>query len=183
MLTLSDQGSPQSVSSIWSRQCRKKTFIIYLKRHFGHFYNCLHRKLSFFPTSSAARDENVGISVTLRGQLTVEQKSVVVHHIWLITVMKCILINISPKPRNVQMENRKRTFYNYHQPPGKMSTLIGYKICWSFRCSWSIVCRCCSNHIFIFDLILGFNWLGRDNCKKRRVTFKFWDLVWLILEV
>ena len=28
-----------------------------------------------------------------------------------------------------------------------------------------------------------FNGLGKDNCKTRQVTFKFWDLVWLILEV
>ena len=40
---------------------------------------------------------------------------------------------------------------------------------------------CCSN--YIFDLTPGFNGLGEDNCKARRETFKFWDLVWLILEV
>ena len=28
-----------------------------------------------------------------------------------------------------------------------------------------------------------FNWLGKDNCKTRRETFQFWDLVRLILEV
>ena len=29
----------------------------------------------------------------------------------------------------------------------------------------------------------GFNWLGNDNCKTRHETFKFLDLVWLILEI
>ena len=29
----------------------------------------------------------------------------------------------------------------------------------------------------------GFNGLGKDKCKMRRESFKFWDLVWLILEV
>ena len=32
-------------------------------------------------------------------------------------------------------------------------------------------------------LTLGFNGLDKDNCKTRRETFTFWDLVWLILEV
>ena len=30
---------------------------------------------------------------------------------------------------------------------------------------------------------LSFNGLGKGNCKTRRESFKFWDLVWLILEV
>ena len=55
-------------------------------------------------------------------------------------------------------------------------TLVG-------RCSWSIACRRCSNYIFILDLTPGFNGLGKDNCKMRQQTFKFWDLVQFILEV
>ena len=35
----------------------------------------------------------------------------------------------------------------------------------------------------ILDLTSGFNGLGKDNCKTRRESFKFWDLVWLILEI
>ena len=54
---------------------------------------------------------------------------------------------------------------------------------WSLRCSWSITCWHCSNYIFILDIIPGCNWLGRDNCKKRRESFKFWDKVPLILEI
>ena len=42
--------------------------------------------------------------------------------------------------------------------------------------------RRCSNYIFIFGLTPGFSRLHEDNCKTRRETFKFWDLVWLILE-
>ena len=41
----------------------------------------------------------------------------------------------------------------------------------------------CSNYIFILDLTHAFNGLGKDNCKTRWETFKFWDLVWLILQV
>ena len=39
------------------------------------------------------------------------------------------------------------------------------------------------NYIFILDLTPSFNGLGKDNCKKRRETFKFGSLVCLILEV
>ena len=41
----------------------------------------------------------------------------------------------------------------------------------------------CSNYIFILDSTHGFNGLGEANCKTRRTTFKFWDLVRLMLEV
>ena len=37
--------------------------------------------------------------------------------------------------------------------------------------------------IFILGLTLGFNGLGKDNGNTRRKTFKFWDLVRLILEI
>ena len=47
----------------------------------------------------------------------------------------------------------------------------------SLRCSWSIACWRCSNNIFILDLAPGFRGLGKDNCKTRRETFKFSDLV------
>ena len=37
--------------------------------------------------------------------------------------------------------------------------------------------------IFILDLTIGFNRLRRDNCKTRRETIKFYDLVLLMLEI
>ena len=43
--------------------------------------------------------------------------------------------------------------------------------------------RRCSNQIFIFDLTPGFNGFGKDNCKRRRETFKVWHSVRFILEV
>ena len=46
----------------------------------------------------------------------------------------------------------------------------------------SDACRRCSNYIFILDLTPGFIGLGKDNCKTRWETFKFGDLVHLILE-
>ena len=48
--------------------------------------------------------------------------------------------------------------------------------CWSLRCS-----RRCSN--FILSLTPGFNILYQDNSKARGETFKFWNLVRLILEI
>ena len=54
--------------------------------------------------------------------------------------------------------------------------------CWSLRCSWIVACRRCSNYIFVLELTPGFNGLSKDNCKARRETFKFLDLVRLILE-
>ena len=53
----------------------------------------------------------------------------------------------------------------------------------SLRCSWSIACRCSSNCIFIIDLSRGFSGLGKDNCKTRRETIKFWYLIRLILKL
>ena len=43
-------------------------------------------------------------------------------------------------------------------------------------------CQRCSSYIFIL-LNISFNVLGKDNCKMRRETFKFGNLVQLILEV
>ena len=40
-----------------------------------------------------------------------------------------------------------------------------------------------ANYNFILDLTPGFNGLGKGNCKMTRVTFKFRDLVHLILEI
>ena len=52
----------------------------------------------------------------------------------------------------------------------------------SLSCSWSITYRRCSNYILNLDFTPGFNALGKDNCKTRRETFKFWDLVRIALE-
>ena len=72
----------------------------------------------------------------------------------------------------------------YRQTSNIRRTLISkQQICWSFRCNWIIACRRCSNYIFILDLTRGFKWLGKDNFRTRRETFKFWDLIRLILEV
>ena len=49
--------------------------------------------------------------------------------------------------------------------------------------SWSIAWRRCSNYIFILGLTSGFKGLGKDSCNARQETFKFWDIVRLILEI
>ena len=59
----------------------------------------------------------------------------------------------------------------------------GLSVMYLLRCSWSIACRHCSNYIFILDLTPGLNGLGKDNYKTRWETFRFWNLVRLILEV
>ena len=48
--------------------------------------------------------------------------------------------------------------------------------CRSLYCSWNTTCRRCSFYIFILDLILGFNGLGKDNCKTIWEKNKSWDL-------
>ena len=54
---------------------------------------------------------------------------------------------------------------------------------WSLRCSWSFACLHCFIYIFILDLTPHFSGLDKDNDKTRRETFKFWDLMRLILEI
>ena len=46
-----------------------------------------------------------------------------------------------------------------------------------------VVGAACSSYIFILDLTPGFNGLAKDECKTRWKSFKFWDLVRLILEI
>ena len=53
----------------------------------------------------------------------------------------------------------------------------------TFLYDFGNACRNCSNYIFILDLTPGFNGLNIGNGKMRRESFKFWDLVQLILEV
>ena len=55
--------------------------------------------------------------------------------------------------------------------------------CWSLRCNWSIADRRCSNYTIILDLTTGLRGLDKDNCWTGRETFKFCDLVRLILEI
>ena len=77
----------------------------------------------------------------------------------------------------------------YRKTSNISRTLVGNKIVdnsdvvGAAPTSWSIACRRCSNYIFILNLTPGFNGLSEDNCKRIQETFKFWDLVWLILEV
>ena len=54
---------------------------------------------------------------------------------------------------------------------------------WSLKRSWSIDCQRCTNCICILDLTAGFTVSGKDNRKTGRESFKFWDLVRLILDL
>ena len=68
-------------------------------------------------------------------------------------------------------------------------TLIGPgKFLWIFRERSTVrsliyIYMYISNHIFILYLTSGFNGLGKDNCKTRQESFKFCDLVHLILYI
>ena len=69
---------------------------------------------------------------------------------------------------------------NYRQTSNISRNLVGNK----FADNSDVVgAAACPNYIFILDLTPGFSALDKDNCKTRRETFKFWDLVCLILEI
>ena len=69
---------------------------------------------------------------------------------------------------------------NYRKTSNISRILVGNKIVDNSDVSAD---RRCSNYIFILNLTTGFNGLGKDHCKGRQETFKFGDLVRLILEV
>ena len=76
------------------------------------------------------------------------------------------------------------TYYYYRQTSNIRHTLAGNKIVdHSDVVGKSIAFRRCSNYISILDLTPGFIGLGKDNSKTMRDTFKFGDLVHLILEI
>ena len=81
--------------------------------------------------------------------------------------------------------------YDYHQTCNISSTSVGNKLVDHSNVVGASHIGAAPNYI-ILHLTLGFNGLGKDNCfnglrkdncRTRRETFKFWDLVWLILEV
>ena len=81
-----------------------------------------------------------------------------------------------------QRRNPSQTWLTYRHISNISRTFSRQLNAWSLRCSWSIAWRRCSIYIFILDLTPSFNGLGKDNCKTRGETIKFWDLVRLILE-
>ena len=62
--------------------------------------------------------------------------------------------------------------HHYRQASNISRTLVGNELV-----DHSGTCRRCSNYIFILDFTTGFNGLGKGNCKTRRESFKFCDLV------
>ena len=72
---------------------------------------------------------------------------------------------------------------HYRQVSNIRRTLVGNKIVDHSDVVGASPCRRCSNYIFILDLTPGFIGLGKDNCTMRRETFKFGDLVRLILDI
>ena len=70
-------------------------------------------------------------------------------------------------------------FNTYHETSNISHTLVGNKIVDHS----DVVGVSPVGAAFILDLIPGFNILHKDNCRMRQQTFKFWDLVQLILEI
>ena len=72
----------------------------------------------------------------------------------------------------------------YRQTSKISRILVGNTILfWSPMWIWNSACRHCLGYIFILDLTPRLYGLGKNNCKTTRETFKFWNLVRLILEV
>ena len=69
----------------------------------------------------------------------------------------------------------------YHKTSYIRRTLGGNN-CRSLKCSWSIACRRCSNYIFVLHLTFGLKGFGKERRKAVRESFKYSDLVRLVLE-
>ena len=66
--------------------------------------------------------------------------------------------------------------FNYRKTSNISRTLLGNKIVDNSDVVGA-------SPVIILNLTPGFNGLSEDNCKRIQETFKFWDLVRLILEV
>ena len=72
---------------------------------------------------------------------------------------------------------------NYRKTSNIIRTLEGNKIVDNSDVVGAAPVGAAPNYIFVLSLTPGFNGLSEDNCKRIQETFKFWDLVWLMLEV
>ena len=77
------------------------------------------------------------------------------------------------------ISHSKNVLHTYHQASNIRNTFGGKTV---FDHS-GVASRRCSKYTFILDLTPGFSGLGRGNCKTRRQSFKFWDLVQSIFAV
>ena len=73
--------------------------------------------------------------------------------------------------------------YDYLQVSNISCTLVGNKIVNHSDVVGASPVSAAPTTIFILDITSGFTGLGKDNCKTRRETFKFGDLVPLILDI
>ena len=71
----------------------------------------------------------------------------------------------------------------YYRQTSNISTLEGHEIVDPLDVVGASSVGAAFNYVFILELTTDLNGLGKDNCKARRGTFKFWNLVCLILEV
>ena len=75
------------------------------------------------------------------------------------------------------------SYPQYCQTSNVRCTLIGNKIVDHSDVVGALPVGAAPKYIFILNLTFGFNGLDKDSCKTRWETFKFWDLMWLILKI
>ena len=74
-------------------------------------------------------------------------------------------------------------FFIHRQISHISCTLVGNELVDHSDVVGALPVSAAQNYIFILDLTPGFNGLGKKNCKTRRESFQFGDLVCLILEI
>ena len=108
--------------------------------------------------------------------------SIAGHHLMNLTLPSMsgslCLIFIIPSFLYVSLHMYLSIICNYHQVSNIWRTLVGNYI---VRCGWSISFRRCSNYI-ILDSTHCLKGLGKADFKTRWESFKFYDLVRIILE-
>ena len=75
------------------------------------------------------------------------------------------------------------SYFSYRQVSNIRRTLVGNEIVVHSDVVGASPVGAAPTNIFILHLTPGCNILRKDNCKPRRETFEFWDLVRLILEI
>ena len=71
----------------------------------------------------------------------------------------------------------------YCETPNIRGTLVGNKIVGHSDLARASPVVAAQNYTFILYLTPGFNGLRKNNCSMRRETFKWWNLLCLILEI
>ena len=90
---------------------------------------------------------------------------------------KLIFDILNPSAEYCQTSNISHTLVG-----NKVQKIVGNKVVDHSDVVGALSVGAAPNYIFILDLTPGCNGLSKDNCKMKGETFKFWDLVHLILD-